>query len=334
MTISTDAITVLMPCRDAEDTVGLAAESILRQEGVADLYLLAVDDGSRDKTLAVLYSLAERDSRVTVVAQARLGLVAALNRGLKLTRTPLVARQDADDVSHPKRLKHQLELLTGPPEPDVVGCRIRGFPRGRIHGGMQRYENWQNRLCTHEEMEAELYIESPLAHATALMKTEAVRAAGAWRHLDGPEDWDLWARMFARGCRFKKVPRALYFWREHENRATRTDPRLSDENFRALKCAHLVAGPLRDLRKVELWSHGRQGHAWASLLAGSGGFEFSYRPQNPRPVVSGRAPLPPRPPGSSSMILVAYGAENIRNWFRDKLVDLGGQPGEDFLLIG
>ena len=334
MTTTFDAITVLMPCRDAEDTVGPAARSILQQDDVADLRLLAVDDGSRDKTLPVLESLANEDSRVTVIAQERLGLVAALNRGLELIETPLIARQDADDVSHPRRLKYQLELLSKPPEPDVVGCRIRGFPRNLVRGGMQRYERWQNGLCRHEEMEAELYLESPLAHATALMKTESLRAVGGFLQLDGPEDWDLWARMFARGCRFCKVPRTLYFWREHDNRATRTDPRLSDENFRALKCAHLVAGPLRDMQKVELWSHGRQGEAWAGLLEGSQAFKFSYRPLNPKPVVSGHSPIPPFPPGDSSMVLVAYGTENIRKWFRDKMVDLGGQSGKDYLLLG
>ncbi len=331
---SADAITVLMPCRDAEDTVGPAAKSILRQEGRLDLRLLAVDDGSRDRTLAVLHSLAEGDSRVTVVAQERLGLVAALDRCLELVSTPLVARQDADDLSHPGRLRQQLELMSIKPELDVAGCQIRGFPRGRVRGGMRRYQRWQNRLCTHEEMEAELYVESPLAHATALMKTESVRAAGGWRQVDGPEDWDLWARMFAGGFRFEKVPRTLYFWREHENRATRTDPRLADENFRALKCAHLLSGPLSGKRLVELWSHGRQGEAWAGLLSGRGGFEFSYRPLNPRPVVSKRVALPAGPAANCAMILVAYGTEAIRNWFKSTLADLGRQSGKDFLLIG
>jgi glycosyltransferase involved in cell wall biosynthesis len=328
------AITVLMPCRDAGRTVGLAAQSILRQTGVAGLRLLAVDDGSRDETLPVLEALAREDARVTVVVQERLGLVAALNRGLDLIKTPLLARQDADDVSHPERLRCQLELFSRSPQPDVAGCRIRGFPREQVRGGMQRYERWQNGLCTHEEMEAELYVESPLAHATALMKTISVRAAGGFRQLDGPEDWDLWARMFARGCRFGKVPRVLYFWREHENRATRTDPRLSEENFRALKCAHLVAGPLRGLPRVDLWSHGRQGEAWAELLAKKGEFEFCYRPLNPKPVLSGSAPLPACPPRDSGLVLIAYGTESIRKWFRNKMVDLGGRWGKDYLLIG
>lgn len=328
------AITVLMPCRDAEESVGLAARSILRQQGVSDLRLLAVDDGSRDKTLQVLESLASTDPRLTVIAQERLGLVAALNRGLELARTPLIARQDADDVSHPRRLKHQLELLLKAPETDVVGCQIRGFPRNLVRGGMQRYEQWQNGLCRHEEMERELYVESPLAHASALIKTQPLKAVGGFRQLDGPEDWDLWARMFAQGCRFNKVPRALYFWREHENRATRTDPRLSEDSFRALKCTHLLAGPLRGVEQVELWSHGRQGEAWAGLLSQPGTFRFSYRPLNPKPVMSGHARLPPFPPGNPGMLLVAYGTGAARKWFRNKLIDLGSQSGKDYLLVG
>jgi glycosyltransferase involved in cell wall biosynthesis len=328
---SDTAITVLMPCRDAENTVAPAARSILRQQGVSDLRLLAVDDGSRDKTLPVLESLAQQDPRMTVIAQERSGLVAALNRGLELVSTPLIARQDADDISHPRRLSSQLELLK---EADVVGCRIRGFPRGLVRGGMARYESWQNRLCSHQEMHRQLWVESPLAHATALMKTQSLIAAGAFRQLDGPEDWDLWARMFASGRRFVKVPRLLYFWREHEKRSTRNDPRLSEDSFRALKCAHLLAGPLKNAEQVELWSHGRQGRAWADLLSGRESFRFYYRDLNPKPVMAGHARPPPFPLKNPGMLLVAYGTESIRNWFSDKLVDLGGRSGKDFLLVG
>jgi hypothetical protein len=214
-----------------------------------------------------------------------------------------------------------------------VGCQIRGFPRGAVMGGMQRYERWQNRLCLHEEMQEQLYVESPLAHATALMKTESLMAAGGFRQLDGPEDWDLWARMFAQGLRFEKVPRVLYFWREHENRATRTDPRLSEDNFRTLKCAHLLFGPLKGAERVELWSHGRQGQAWAELLSGRESFRFSYRELNPKPVMAGRAVLPRFPLKDPGILLVAYGTESIRKWFSDKLIDLGGRSVEDYLLV-
>jgi len=325
------AITVLMPCRDAENTVSLAARSVLRQQGGLDLRLLAVDDGSRDNTLPILEELALKDPRVSVVAQKRSGLVAALNRGLELVETPLIARQDADDVSHPRRLASQLKLL-GPA--DVVGCRIRGFPRELVQGGMQRYESWQNRLDTHAEMQEQLWVESPLAHATALMKTRALKDAGAFRQLDGPEDWDLWVRLFKAGRRFEKVPRTLYFWREHEKRATRTDPRLFEDNFRALKLAHLLDGPLQGAGRVELWSHGRQGRAWADLLSGRESFRFCYRDLNPKPVMAGRAPLPGFPLKNQGMLLVAYGTESIRRWFADKLADLGGRSGRNYLLLG
>jgi hypothetical protein len=182
-------------------------------------------------------------------------------------------------------------------------------------------------------MHEQLWVESPLAHATALMKTESLMAAGGFRQLDGPEDWDLWARMFAQGLRFEKVPRVLYFWREHENRATRTDPRLSEDNFRTLKCAHLLFGPLKGAERVELWSHGRQGQAWAELLSGRESFRFSYRELNPKPVMAGRAVLPRFPLKDPGILLVAYGTESIRKWFSDKLIDLGGRSVEDYLLV-
>jgi cellulose synthase/poly-beta-1,6-N-acetylglucosamine synthase-like glycosyltransferase len=326
-------ITVLMPCRDAAATVRQAAYSILRQKGGVDLRLLAIDDGSQDGTPGILRNLSANDKRVDVLLLERSGLATTLNRGLARVDTPLVARQDADDVSHPDRLRCQLEMICENPELDVVGCCLRGFPSSAVRGGMRRYEEWQNNLLSHEQMQRELFVESPLAHATALLKTDTLRAAGGWREFDGPEDWDLWARLFGKGSRFGKVARTLYFWREHEERATRKDPRLSPAKFRETKCDYLIQGPLSSLSGVELWSHGNQGQDWVQLLRSQWGEGLVHRPLNPKSVMTGKLPLPVFPPADGGMVLVAYGTSRIRNWFRKAFAARGGREGTDYILL-
>jgi glycosyltransferase involved in cell wall biosynthesis len=103
-------VSVLLPVFNGEEHVAESLRSILAQE-MADLEVIAIDDGSTDATAAILEEHARRDSRVRVVHQKNAGLVAARNRGLSLARARWVALQDHDDVSLPARLARQLAFL-------------------------------------------------------------------------------------------------------------------------------------------------------------------------------------------------------------------------------
>src|ERR1043165_9221040 len=98
-----------MPVHDGERYVGEAIESVLAQRW-RDFEFLIVDDGSTDRTAEVIASY--RDPRIRVLTNgARLGLPRSLNRGLDAATSPLIARQDADDRSHPGRLGEQLAFF-------------------------------------------------------------------------------------------------------------------------------------------------------------------------------------------------------------------------------
>src|SRR5512142_175238 len=119
-------VAVLMPARDAARTARAAAVSILRQT-VRDLALVAVDDGSADGTGELLARLAERDRRVRVIAGPGRGIAPALAAGLARCDAEVVARMDADDVAHPRRLERQLAALAAAPALAAVGSRVRLF---------------------------------------------------------------------------------------------------------------------------------------------------------------------------------------------------------------
>ena len=60
-------VSVILPVRDAGDTLTEAVGSILGQsEG--DFELLAIDDGSLDSSLGILSELAQRDHRLRVLS--------------------------------------------------------------------------------------------------------------------------------------------------------------------------------------------------------------------------------------------------------------------------
>ncbi|MFN7135207.1 MAG: glycosyltransferase family 2 protein, partial [Myxococcales bacterium] len=100
-------VSVLLPVRNAEPWLEEALGS-LRAQTFPDYELIAVDDGSTDRSAAILARAAAEDPRIRVVPGPAKGISAALNAGLVHCTGELVARMDADDVALPKRFERQL----------------------------------------------------------------------------------------------------------------------------------------------------------------------------------------------------------------------------------
>src|SRR5207244_4026561 len=90
-------------------------DSILSQT-FTDFELVAIDDGSTDATLPILDAYAQRDPRVRVITQQNSGLTRALIAGCATARGRYVARHDAGDLSHPRRLEVQQAMFAADPE--------------------------------------------------------------------------------------------------------------------------------------------------------------------------------------------------------------------------
>ncbi len=115
------AVSVLMPVFDAERFLAVAIESVLAQS-FTDFELLVVDDGSTDRSLEIARSFP--DARIRILESKRnRGQTAALNRGLAAARAALVARQDADDRSHPERLARQVSHFAAQRDLALLGSR-------------------------------------------------------------------------------------------------------------------------------------------------------------------------------------------------------------------
>lgn len=259
------AVSILMPVHNEERYLPAALASVQRQTFSA-WEMVAVDDGSTDATAQILAQTARTDPRIRIISQQNQGIVAALNRGLSACRTSLVARMDGDDICHPRRLELQLQAMRENPQIDLVACGVRHFPRPQLQDGMKAYEAWQNALVEHEEIERDLYVESPFAHPSVLFRRRAVVEAGGYRAVGWAEDYDLWLRLASSGARFTRLPERLFFWRDRPERLTRTAANCSAEAFRACKASFLAAGYLSGTESVTLWGAGIEGKAWRKAL--------------------------------------------------------------------
>jgi glycosyltransferase involved in cell wall biosynthesis len=262
------ALSVLLPVRDAAPWLSQTLASLERQTE-RDFELIAVDDGSSDASPEILEQAARRDPRIRVFHRLASGLPETLRFACSQARAPLLARQDADDLSHRERLAALRAYLDMHDEIDVVSSRVRLFPGASVGAGMRRWSAWHDSLLTHEAMYAERLIDVPLLNGAAMLRRRAVEAAGGWRERGGPEDMDLWLRLFAHGSRFAKLARRLYGWRQHPGSATRTDPRYSHERFLALKVEELDRVLLTGERHATLIGVGESLKRWRAALGES-----------------------------------------------------------------
>lgn len=118
-------VTVLMSVYNGERFLCKAIESILGQTW-KDFEFLIINDRSTDNSKNIVLSF--NDSRIRFLENSsRKGLTKSLNRGLQLSHGELVARQDADDVSHPTRLARQILFLESHPEVVLLGSSARAI---------------------------------------------------------------------------------------------------------------------------------------------------------------------------------------------------------------
>jgi glycosyltransferase involved in cell wall biosynthesis len=260
------AISVLLPFRDAADTIDAALAGLLHGEAL--LEVLCIDDGSVDAGADRVRVWSTRDPRVRLLRATGSGLVAALAQGVAAARGGLLARMDADDLSHPRRLTAQHEFLGQHPHVSVVGTRVEAFADDGGPGeGMLRYVAWQNALLTEHDHRRELFVESPLCHPSIMLRREALLAVGGYRDQGGPEDYDLFLRLDAAGHAMAKLPEVLLRWRHRAERATFRDPRYSLARMREAK-APFLAARVRASGKTRrvLWGAGPTGRRLARCL--------------------------------------------------------------------
>lgn len=330
----TPRVSVLLPYRDAAATIEEALSSVLREREI-DLEVIAVDDGSRDGGPAIVEALARRDARVVPVATGGVGIARAPALGAEVARGELIARMDADDVSLPGRIAASVALLDARPEVGAAGTQVEAFPDEAVGEGARRYVRWLNGLITAEDHDRDLFVESPLCHPSVTMRREALLAAGGYRDVPWPEDYDLWLRIHAAGYKLAKVPAVLLRWRHHAGRATLTDPRCALPRFDALKGRYLAPRLARRGRPLAVWGAGKTGKRIGRALRENGLAPSLYVDIDPLKIgrLAQGAPIvaPADLPRDRYSIVVAVGARGARDIVRGRLRAAGFVEGDDYV---
>lgn len=188
-------VSVVMSVHNGDAYLDEALDSVLGQT-FADLELVAVDDGSADRTGEILTAAAARDPRVVVLTNpTNRGLTASLNRALAATRAPLIARQDADDVSAPERLARQVAFLQTRPQVGLLGTAYHEIDAAGRHLTVRHPP------VTDTGIRAQMLFHNALCHSAVVVRRAVLEGAGTPaqgyydEQLPYSQDVDLWSRL-------------------------------------------------------------------------------------------------------------------------------------------
>lgn len=97
-------VSVVIPVYNVEKYVGKCLSSLVEQT-FTDFEIIAVNDGSRDGSLAILRSFEERYPFIKVLSQTNKGMSAARNAGMEIARGEYLCLIDSDDFVAPTFLE-------------------------------------------------------------------------------------------------------------------------------------------------------------------------------------------------------------------------------------
>jgi glycosyltransferase involved in cell wall biosynthesis len=210
---SSPAVSVLVPVRNGERYIAAMVRSLADQT-MTDWELVVVLDASTDASEAILSGF--RDPRIRIVTlTGGIGLVAALNAGLRLCRAPLVARLDADDVCKPYRLERQLEVFAARRHLGVLGSSAYLIDEQGRQVGVRHVVTGTTRVARR------LLWCNSLIHPSITFRRSVVERAGGY---DGrcqrAEDYHLWLRCLSL-TEVDNLPEPLISYRLHSHQHSR-----------------------------------------------------------------------------------------------------------------
>ena len=243
-------VAVIIPAYNREDYIREALDSVLRQTRPAD-EVIVVDDGSSDRTAAI----AESFPGVTVLRQQNGGASAARNHALSVATSEWVAFLDSDDVWRLDKLELQMAALATHPGHDACTSNARALVGP---GQPEDFGPPPLRLPPSDEIAPGLRGRLRVPPGTVVVKRDLMRQVGGFDNDARPcEDWDLWLRLVASGCRFLLVPEDLLLIRVHDSNISNQSYRMMDAELRAWD-RHIGPGypaAVRPLRRMQAESH-------------------------------------------------------------------------------
>ena len=209
------AITILMAAYNEQDIILETLRGIAGQDYPAPIKIVAVDDGSEDRTVELLEH--NRLPNMRVISASHGGKAAALNTGMAEAATEILVTMDADTFLHPQALRRIVaRFLQDPPNTAAVaGSVMAKNSRSTRMARLQEYDYFL--AIASVKRQQGLYQGTLVAQgAFSLYRKSLVSKARGWPNVVGEDIVLTWA-LIKEGARIGYEPTAIGFTNVPEN---------------------------------------------------------------------------------------------------------------------
>lgn len=207
-----------MPVYNAEDYLVEAIESILKQT-YQNFEFIIVNDHSTDKSWEIIQKYQKRyPNKIRAFNLKRTlnrGGDACANIGLSKAKGKYIARMDADDIAHPKRLEKQITFLEKNKDIFLVGTNAKVInTKGKIIGD-------KTVPLSHGKIYRLYFTFHPIIHPSVMYKRIVNKKRFYYSNkFSANNDYYIFFKMICSGYKFANIKEKLLYYRIHDKNNT------------------------------------------------------------------------------------------------------------------
>lgn len=188
---------------------------------------------------------------IKVLSLPKRGLAATLNTLIEKSDSQWIARQDADDICLPDRLKQQIEALECSSDAAFCGTQII-----RCDQEMRPFRLQRAYPCTHRtQLVYSCCINNPIAHPSLLLSRQKLGQI-RYQEIQGAEDWMLYISLWRDRHKSINLPKPGLLYRVHPGQITAKKrsfaiiDEMKRETVLAIKASGEKSWPYETLRRA------------------------------------------------------------------------------------
>ena len=260
-----DLVSVVIPVYNAEAHLEETLASVFAQT-YPHIEIVAVDDGSRDRSVEILEKYRHR---IRVVRQKNSGAAAARNLGVREAKGKWIAFLDADDLWSVDKVEHQLA---------ACGARAWSYTNSIFLGGVNDGKRDSDLTPKYQGQVLEQLICNNFVGTSSVMVLRQVflEAGGFSESLQSIEDWEFWIRL-ASHYEICYVSEPLVRYRVHSSSASRSTRATLPNHLRVIDQVFGVGGPAESLGHLKPSAKAQSYGICSQIAEEEGDFLFALR---------------------------------------------------------